>query len=230
MLEDRGSRNGTWVNGARVTTCSLHPNDQILMGDEVFVFETSGAQATVFVPPQVPASERVLRVLVTGGGPVGLSFALLLEDLLGPRVKITVYDGRWTKAGDRVVWKTPEQGNVRRQQVVTVQSRQYSRLPLELQERLFTPVSYSEMWPHGPDSIEGFGPRNIRISYIEDELLAIANDKRDHIRLVPEIFDAAAARRCRRPSGARDLRRQPLANGGTLRRQVRHRRPFRVRA
>lgn len=192
VLEDRGSRNGTWVNGARVTTCSLHPNDQILMGDEVFVFETSGAQATVFVPPQVPASERVLRVLVTGGGPVGLSFALLLEDLLGPRVKITVYDGRWTKAGDRVVWKTPEQGNVRRQQVVTVQSRQYSRLPLELQERLFTPVSYSEMWPHGPDSIEGFGPRNIRISYIEDELLAIANDKRDRIRLVPETFDASA--------------------------------------
>ena len=72
---------------------------------------------------------NVLRVIVTGGGPVGLSFALLLEDLMGPRVVITVYDGRWTRAGDEIVWKTPDQGNVRRQQVVTVQSRQYPTAP-----------------------------------------------------------------------------------------------------
>ena len=140
-----------------------------------------------------------MRVTVTGGGPVGLSFALLLEDLMGPRVAITVYDGRWTRAGEQVVWKTPDQGNVRRQQVVTVQSRQYLRLLTEVQERLFTPDAYCEMWPTGPDSIEGFGPRNIRIAYIEDQLLAIANDKPDQIQLIPEGFDPAHGTRTRSP-------------------------------
>ena len=112
---------------------------------------------------------------------------------MGPRVAITVYDGRWKRDGDQIVWKTPDQGNVRRQQVVTIQSRQYLRLPPEVQERLFTPGAYSEMWPEGPDSIEDLGPRNIRIAYIEDQLLAIANEKRDQIQLIPERFDAAAA-------------------------------------
>ena len=131
-------------------------------------------------------------MIVTGGGPVGLSFALLLEDLMGPRVVITVYDGRWKRAGDDIVWKTPAEGNVRRMQVVTVQSRQFRRLPVEVQECLFTPEAYCEMWPISPDSIEGLGPRNIRIRHVEDQLLPIANEKRDSINLIPKVFDAAA--------------------------------------
>jgi hypothetical protein len=198
VLYDRGSSNGTLVNGEPVTTHQLRSGDQIAIGDETFRFEASDADATVLarrVPRRVVQlpSGPVLRVTVSGGGPVGLSFALLLADLMGPRVSITVYDGRWTRSGGEVVWKTPEQGNVRRQQVVTVQSRQYLRLPTEVQERLFTPEAYCEMWPTGPDSIEGFGPRNIRIVYIEDQLLTMANDKPDQIQLIPEPFDPAAA-------------------------------------
>ena len=49
------------------------------------------------------------------------------------------------------------------------------------------------MWPISPDSIEGLCPRNIRIAYIEDQLLALANEKRGAIHLIPEVFDAAAA-------------------------------------
>ena len=191
VLQDRGSSNGTWVNGTRVTTVRLQPDDQIRMGDEEFRFEVSGVDLTALVLSRDPAQKR-LRVLVSGGGPVGLSLALVLQDLLGPRVEITIYDGRWTPAGQQLVWKTPEQGNFRRQQVVTVQSRQYSRLPREVQARLFTEGSFSEMWPHGPDSVEGLGPRNIRIAYIEDQLLALANEKPDQIRLVPEVFDPVA--------------------------------------
>lgn len=189
VLKDRGSSNGTRVNGTRVTVHQLQPGDEIQIGDEVFRFE-SGADpgATRLVPAQ-----NVLRVIVTGGGPVGLSFALLLEDLMGPRVVITVYDGRWKRAGDEIVWKTPAEGNVRRMQVVTVQSRQFRRLPVEVQERLFTPEAYCEMWPISPDSIEGLGPRNIRIRHVEDQLLPIANEKRDRINLIPKVFDASAA-------------------------------------
>ena len=181
LLHDRGSSNGTWVNGRRVTVHRLQPGDEIVIGGEAFRFETSVS---------VPA----LRVTVTGGGPVGLSFALLLEHLMGPRVTIKVYDTRWQRDGDRVVWKTADQGNVRRQQVVTIQSRQFLKLPPEVQERLFIPGAYSEMWPQGPDSIQDLGPRNVRIAYVEDQLLAIANDRPDHIQLIPERFDPAPAR------------------------------------
>jgi hypothetical protein len=34
-----------------------------------------------------------LKVMVTGGSPVGLGFALLLESLMGSKVAIKVYDG-----------------------------------------------------------------------------------------------------------------------------------------
>ena len=43
---------------------------------------------------------------------------------------------------------------------------------------------FSEMWPLGPDSVDGRPPRNIRIAYIEDQLLRLANTK-PAIRLVP---------------------------------------------
>jgi hypothetical protein len=194
VLRDRGSTTGTWVNGRQVTTRLLQPGDKIMIGQEAFRFETSDAQATPALPGgqgAPPASAPVLRVTVTGGGPVGLSFALLLEHLMGPRVAVRVYDGRWQRDGNQVVWKTPEQGNVRRQQVVTIQSRQYVKLPPDVQERLFVPGAYTEMWPTGPDSVQDLGPRNIRIAYVEDQLLAIANKKPDHIQLIPERFDPA---------------------------------------
>lgn len=200
VLYDRGSSNGTLVNGRRVTSHVLQPGDLIEIGNETFRFEAADALETIIdlsvLQPLSPssatlASGPVLNVTVSGGGPVGLSFALLLEHLMGHRVAITVYDGRWVQDGARVVWRNEGQGNVRRQQVVTVQSRQYLNLPQEVQERLFRGDSYSEMWPVGPDSIRGYNPRNLRIAYIEDTLLEIAGEKSDRIRLVPTAFDPA---------------------------------------
>lgn len=200
VLYDRGSRNGTLVNGRRVTSHALQPGDLITIGDETFCFEAADAMETItdlsetqsFTPSTTTIEPGpVLHVTVSGGGPVGLSFALLLEHLMGQRVAITVYDGRWTQDESRIVWKNEKQGNVRRQQVVTIQSRQYLSLPDEVQARLFRTGFYSEMWPTGPDSIRGYGPRNIRIAYIEDKLLEMANEKSDRIRLIPTIFDQA---------------------------------------
>lgn len=197
VLYDRGSSNGTLVNGKRVTAHLLRTGDLITIGDEVFCFEVADAMETIMdlaLVKSLLASAAVdpgpvLKVTVAGGGPVGLSFALLLERLMGPRVSVTVYDGRWTRSGDRVVWKSEAEGNVRRQQVVTIQSRQYLNLPEEVQARLFNADTYSEMWPSGPDSIRGYNPRNIRISFVEDTLLEIANEKSERITLVPEKFD-----------------------------------------
>ena len=200
VLYDRGSSNGTWVNGASITERQLQPGDLITIGDGVFRFEAADMRSTVLTgSPRTggraanAAPESVLRVTVTGGGPVGLSFALLLEHLMGPRAAIKIYESRWMRDADRIVWKGPDQGNFRRQQVVTLQSRQYLKLPPEVQERLFVPGAYTEMWPKGPDSIEDLGPRNVRIAYVEDQLLAIADGKHDNIQLMPELFDPASA-------------------------------------
>ena len=192
VLADRGSSNGTWVNGAQVTAQPLRSGDEFVIGGMAFRFEMFEARADGRGGPA--GSAPVLHVTVTGGGPVGLSFALLLDHLMGPRAAIKVYDSRWVQDGGRIVWKTAEQGNVRRQQVVTIQSRQYLRLPPDVQERLFIPGAYTEMWPKGPDSIQDLGPRNVRIAYVEDQLLAVANDKRDRIQLIPERFDTRTAR------------------------------------
>src|SRR5579859_7131447 len=198
VLYDRGSTDGTWVNGVAVTARPLVSGDQVSIGDEIFRFDAPSVETAVRPTPgrtgqraAARAPARRMRVTITGGGPVGLSLALLLEHLMGAAVAITVYDSRWMRDGDRIVWKGPEQGNVRRQQVVTIQSRQFLKLPPYVQECLFVPGAYTEMWPKGPDSIEDLGPRNVRIAYVEDQLLAIANEKPDRIRLVPEPFDPA---------------------------------------
>ena len=207
VLYDRGSSNGTLVNGAPVSTRPLQSGDQIMIGDELFRFEASAdlrptvqggypvQEATQRQQQQQNAGKTpapVLRVTIAGGGPVGLSLALLLEYMMGARVRITVYEGRWTQgSAGKLVWKSDGEGNTRRLQVVTIQSRQFLRLPPEVQERLFIPAHYTEMWPSGPDSIQDLGPRNIRIAFIEDQLLALAGEK-PRIELIPQKFEAAA--------------------------------------
>ncbi|MBM7805567.1 2-polyprenyl-6-methoxyphenol hydroxylase-like FAD-dependent oxidoreductase [Geodermatophilus bullaregiensis] len=195
-LHDLDSDNGTWVNGAQVSVHPLEPGDEIRIGDEVFRFE-SWESATIAGPVDhlAAGSPDVLRVTITGGGPVGLTLALLLDHLMGPRVAVRVHDRRWMRVGDHLEWTTYEKGNVRREQVVTLQSRQYLRLPPHVQERLFAAAEdWSQMWPLGPDSVEGAAPRNTPVRFIEDKLLELANERSERITLVPELFDAAEAR------------------------------------
>ncbi|MBU3738650.1 MAG: FHA domain-containing protein [Rhodoferax sp.] len=133
-------------------------------------------------------AQPVLRVAIAGGGPVGLSLALLLDRMLGERVSVQVYDHRWQQRGHTVAWKTEAEGNVRRQQVVTIQSRHYTALGEELERELFQPAWCSEMWPVGPDSVGGRNPVNIPIARLEDQLLALAARRPSRIQLVPDRF------------------------------------------
>jgi hypothetical protein len=56
MLYDRDSRNGTFVNGERITARLLQPGDQIAIGDEVFGFETAAmAAASTASAPAEPS-------------------------------------------------------------------------------------------------------------------------------------------------------------------------------
>ena len=135
-----------------------------------------------------------MRVTITGGDPVGLAFALLLADLMGPRVAIRIYNGRWKQDGDRVVWKVTEEGNVHRLQVVTIQSRQFRKLPQHVQDHLFTPGNFTEMWPAGPDSVNDVGPRNIPIAYVEDRLLDLRTATAARSSSFPSPSTAESAR------------------------------------
>ncbi|HEY2063415.1 MAG TPA: hypothetical protein VGH57_33910 [Amycolatopsis sp.] len=131
---------------------------------------------------------KPLRVDVAGGGPVGLIFACTLRSMMGEQAKIRVYDRRWTRRGNRIVWRGQEEGNNRREQVVTLQSNVWGQMPQLMQQRLFVAGKHSEMWPLGPDSPAERGrPRNIKIRWIEDCLLEMAQDVYG-IELVPEPY------------------------------------------
>ncbi|MFC7615165.1 hypothetical protein ACFQV2_18265 [Actinokineospora soli] len=122
---------------------------------------------------------------VAGGGPVGLVFACSLRAMMGDQVVVRVHDRRWRRHGNRVVWMGEQEGNFRREQVVTLQSNVWSTLPLRVQKRLFADGRFGEMWPLGPDSPADRGrPRNLKIRWIEDVLLDMAQDVYG-IELVP---------------------------------------------
>ncbi|MET7997619.1 hypothetical protein ABZU76_42730 [Amycolatopsis sp. NPDC005232] len=135
-----------------------------------------------------PGASRPLRVDVAGGGPVGLIFACTLRSMLGDKVKIRVFDRRWMRRDGRIAWQGTAEGNNRREQVVTLQSNVWGQLPMLVRRRLFTAGNYSEMWPLGPDSPTHRGrPRNIKVRWIEDCLLEMAQDFYG-IELIPEPY------------------------------------------
>lgn len=137
---------------------------------------------------EVIKGRGTMVVVVAGGGPVGLLYALTLWSLFGPRIDVRVYDGRWKRENGRTRWKGLAEGNNRRRQVVTLQSLQYSKLPQIVREALFeSKVQTSQMWPATAASPAELGPPiNIRISDIEDVLLDLAG--KVGIRLRPERF------------------------------------------
>lgn len=83
---------------------------------------------------QSDAADRALRVLVAGGGPVGLIFAIVLKHLMGDRAAVRVFDHRWHRKNGRIEWRGSTQGNVRRKQVNTLNNSKSERLAQHFRE------------------------------------------------------------------------------------------------
>ncbi len=128
-----------------------------------------------------------LRLIISGGGPVGLLLATMLKETLYDKIAVTVFEGRWKKMGGSICWKTREDGNTRRTQVITLQSKPLAILPPQLRKALLPDGGFSEIWPYSKDSPVELGrPKNLRIMDIENRLLRYAQNL--EIQLVPEKF------------------------------------------
>jgi hypothetical protein len=104
-----------------------------------------------------------LVVVVSGGGPVGLTFSLNLTMMMCKKhVKIIIYEGRWFVDKNGITrWRNEDQGNVRRDQVVTLQDHVIQQMPFYIQKGLFAKIN-ERVWPTS---------RNIPIREVEDRLL-----------------------------------------------------------
>ncbi|CAF3388686.1 unnamed protein product [Rotaria socialis] len=125
------------------------------------------------------SNSQQLVVLVSGGGPVGSTFALVLATMMRSHAKIYIYEGRWfVDQDDRTKWQGEGQGRIRRDQVVTLQDHVIHQMPTFIQKGLFSNLN-ERVWPTS---------RNIPIREVEDRLLALLEPfvESGQIELVPE--------------------------------------------
>lgn len=126
-----------------------------------------------------PKSNKPLVVIVSGGGPVGLTFSLHLTMMMGENVKIIIYEGRWfVDERGKLRWQGEEQGKIRREQVVTLQDHVINQMPEYIQKGLFKKID-EQVWPTS---------RNIPIREVEDRLFDLIQPfvQMGQIELVPE--------------------------------------------
>ena len=116
-----------------------------------------------------PKATQPLVVIVSGGGPVGLTFSLHLTMMMGENVKIIIYEGRWF---------VDKQGKTRRDQVVTLQDHVIQQMPVYIQKGLFKNFD-ERVWPTS---------RNIPIQEVEDRLFELIQPfvQNGQVELIPE--------------------------------------------
>ncbi|CAF1461666.1 unnamed protein product [Adineta steineri] len=121
------------------------------------------------------SSSSPLVIVVSGGGPVGLTFSLNIAAMMGKHVKIIIYEGRWFVDEHGI---TRWQDKTRRDQVVTLQDHVIEQMPLFIQEGLFKNIN-ERVWPTS---------RNIPIREVEDRLLDLIQPfvQNGQVELIPE--------------------------------------------
>ncbi|MFL5449757.1 MAG: adenylate/guanylate cyclase domain-containing protein [Gemmatimonadales bacterium] len=78
QVRDLGSSNGTCINGSRINTGRLNPNDSITFGKVLFQLKEQRASGQTPNPlpmrPPAPAGDNIVRQLMVGsGGPTGIT-------------------------------------------------------------------------------------------------------------------------------------------------------------
>ncbi|CAF4953530.1 unnamed protein product, partial [Rotaria sp. Silwood1] len=128
------------------------------------------------------AAGSPLVVIVSGGGPVGLTFSLNLVMMMGNWVKIIIYEGRWFVDEFGITrWQGEEHGKFRRNQVVILQDHTILQLPEYVQNGLFKQIN-ERVWPSS---------RNIPIREVEDQLLNLIQPfvRSGQVELICEQLD-----------------------------------------
>ncbi|CAF1177071.1 unnamed protein product [Rotaria magnacalcarata] len=124
-------------------------------------------------------TDQQIVVLVAGGGPVGLTFALNLTMMMGKNAKIIIYEGRWfVDDQGKMGWQDEKQKKTRRDQVVTLQDHVIEQMPNYIKQGLFRNIE-ERVWPTS---------RNIQIREVEDRLFDLLKPfvSNGQIELVPE--------------------------------------------
>lgn len=126
-----------------------------------------------------PKANQPLVVVVSGGGPVGLTFSLHLTMMMGKDAKIYIHEGRWfVDESGKTRWQGEKEGKTRRDQVVTLQDHVIEQMPEYIQTGLFKNFN-ERVWPTS---------RNIPIREVEDRLFELIQPFVDagQVELVPE--------------------------------------------
>jgi adenylate cyclase len=89
VLKDLGSSNGTYVNGRRVTTARLSPNDAVTFGKVGFRLEALPAAPERPSPPSVPTGNTIVRQVAAAGPPPDDASARKLSLLLAVAQKLS---------------------------------------------------------------------------------------------------------------------------------------------
>jgi hypothetical protein len=129
--------------------------------------------------PREIKTTQPLVVVVSGGGPVGLTFSLHLTMMMGKQAKIIIYEGRWfVDEHGNTRWQGEKQGKTRRDQVVTLQNHVIDQMPEYIKQGLFQRIN-ERVWPTS---------RNIPIREVEDRLFDLLQPfvQNGQIELIPE--------------------------------------------
>ena len=135
------------------------------------------------MPATSPPTIKPLKVIVSGGGPSGLIFACTLSNYAIKyefSINIIIYEKRIKNENGIWKWKSENEGNKRRCQIVILQNNIMELLPQDMQEFLCKNIK-ARVWPNS---------RNLPIREVEDQLLEFTQNY-SNIQFIPLELNSA---------------------------------------